>query len=151
MILEDVPSSLDIQSGRVAWRDALADLGWSVQRSTDDANAIDDRPGHECLASTTDPLRIRIVGGNNRGSNVERAIRSDRFSNTATLSLKRPQGYDLTTDEPAASRMLVQLDDWQAVDAERRRDLAAVVDVVLEDAPDDRLVRDGGPDDSGAA
>jgi hypothetical protein len=79
-----------------------------------------------------------------------------RFSNKGSLAAEATiHRYDRATDVregPTAFRLLViQFDDWQAVDAEGGGDLAAVVDVVLEDAPDDRLVRDGGPDDSGAA
>ena len=33
----------------------------------------------------------------------------------------------------------IQLDDWQIVDAENRRDFAAVMDVMFEHTPDDPL------------
>jgi hypothetical protein len=38
----------------------------------------------------------------------------------------------------------IQLDDWQAVDAESGGDFAAVVDVMFERTPDDRLERNRG-------
>ena len=39
---------------------------------------------------------------------------------------------------------LIQLDDWQAVDAENGGDFAAMMDVVLEHTPDDLLARHRG-------
>src|SRR5258708_9670286 len=39
---------------------------------------------------------------------------------------------------------LIQLDYWQAVDAENGGDFAAVMDVMFEHTPDDLLARNGG-------
>src|ERR1700738_1234440 len=39
---------------------------------------------------------------------------------------------------------LIQLDDWQAVDAENGGDFAAVMDVMFEHLPDDPLARTWG-------
>jgi hypothetical protein len=39
---------------------------------------------------------------------------------------------------------LIQLDDWQAVDTKRGGDFAAMMDVMFEHSPDDRLERNSG-------
>ena len=39
---------------------------------------------------------------------------------------------------------LIQLDDWQAVDAENGGDFATMMDVMFEHTPDDLLARNGG-------
>jgi len=46
--------------------------------------------------------------------------------------------------EPKALLFLIQLDDWQAVDAENGGDFAAVMDVMFEHTPDDLLARNCG-------
>ena len=59
------------------------------------------------------------------------------------LSPRRPHQAGLATGERGALTafrfLVIEVDDRQAVDAEGGGDLAAVVDVVLEDTPDDRL------------
>lgn len=65
------------------------------------------------------------------------------------LPRKRPDLYDPTVDErvelKAIRFLVIQLDDWQAVYTEGSGDLAAVMDVVLENPPNDRLERNRGP------
>lgn len=47
--------------------------------------------------------------------------------------------------KPKTFLCLIQLDDWQAVDAENGGDFAAVMDVMFEDVPDDPLERNRRP------
>src|SRR5258706_10704853 len=65
----------------------------------------------------------------------------------ATLSLKRPHHFTISTHEKGELKtflFLIQLDDWQAVDAENGGDFAAVMDVMFEHTPDDPLARTCG-------
>ena len=51
--------------------------------------------------------------------------------------------------EPEALLFSIHINDWQAVNAERGGDFAAVMDVVFEHTPDDLLARHGGSRFSG--
>src|SRR5260370_41142965 len=65
----------------------------------------------------------------------------------ARLSLRRPHHFNISTHERGELKtflFLIQLDDWQAVDAENGGDFAAVMDVMFEHTPDDLLARNGG-------
>src|SRR5260370_38057318 len=65
----------------------------------------------------------------------------------ARLSLRRPHHFNISTHERGELKtflFLIQLDDWQAVDAENGGDFAAVMDVMCEHTPDDLLARNCG-------
>src|SRR5260370_22184791 len=62
----------------------------------------------------------------------------------ARLSLRRPHHFTISTHERGELKtflFLIQLDYWQAVDAENGGDFAAVMDVMFEHTPDDPLAR----------
>src|SRR5450759_3687673 len=66
----------------------------------------------------------------------------------ATLELQRPHHAQPSTHERGELKtflFLIQLDYWQAVDAENGGDFAAVMDVMFEYMPDDPLERNCGP------
>ena len=66
----------------------------------------------------------------------------------ATLPLKQPHHFTISTHasgEPTTFRFsIIQVDDGQAVDTKRGGDFAAVMDVMFEYTPDDRLARHCG-------
>ena len=107
-----------------------------------DIERVDLVPGSELVPRRQDDVRRVGLEHDDPGGLVP-------SSSTMTWGACRPADDDHDAEQDEARprghhRSSVQIDDGQAVDAERRGDLAAVMDVVLEDAPDDPLARPTG-------